>query len=68
MSVFMVSINGMSFKNEWPVNDRFPSSWKKNRGEGLDEMAMHNQQDWSPLSVQATPAEVPAKQIYFTPV
>lgn len=34
----------------------------------LDEMAKQNQQDWSPLSVEATPTEVPAKQIYFTPV
>lgn len=42
---------------------------KKRNGErDLDEMAMQNRQDWSPLSVEATPTEVPAKQIYFTPV
>lgn len=34
----------------------------------LDEIAMQDWQDWSPLSVEATPTEVPAKQIYFTPV
>lgn len=37
-------------------------------GEGLDEMAMQNQQDWSPLWAEVTPTEVPAKQIYFTRV
>lgn len=39
----------------------------KNR-EGLDEMELQGQQEWSPLSVEATPTEVPAKQIYFSPV
>lgn len=41
---------------------------KMERGIYVDEMAMQNRQDWSPLSVEATPTEVPAKQIYFTPV
>ncbi len=49
---------------EWQI----PKLMKKNGERDLDEMAMQNRQDWSPLSVEATPTEVPAKQIYFTPV
>ena len=51
---------------EWQIL-RFMKK-KRNGERDLDEMAMQNRQDWYPLSVEATPTEVPAKQIYFTPV
>lgn len=51
-------------KNEGSVNDGIQSSGKNGEWD-LDEPAA---QDWSALSAEATPSEVLAKQIYFTPV
>lgn len=53
---------------EWQISQACEKKMERGGGGGLDEMAVQNRQDWSPLSEQATPTEVPTKQIYFTPV
>lgn len=54
---------GVCRKNEGAVNWR--NSKLREKRWDLVEPAV---QDWSALSAEAIPSEVPAKQIYFTPV
>lgn len=56
----------VSAEKEQPTSGFQPHGEKQS--EGLDEKSMWNPQDRSALSVEATPTDIPAKQIYFTQI
>lgn len=62
--VFIVSVNAR-LQEKWRCCEWRNSKLREKEEWDLDEPAA---QDWSALSAEATPSEVPAKQIYFTPV